>query len=81
MFPFHPTKLDRVHAEALASTAPFSLWLAASFEGPARPAPVDARDARDPKNAQEGGDTAPLLSNKGFSYQGGRGTPRDLSPR
>ncbi len=78
MFPFHPTELDRVHAEALASTAPFSLWLAASFEGPARPAPVDARD---PKNPQEGGHTAILLTDKGFSYKGGRGTPRDLTPR
>lgn len=81
MFPFHPTKLDRVHAEALASTAPtapFSLWLAASFEGPARPAPVGARD---PKNALEVGHPATLPTNKGFSYQGGRGTPRDLTPR
>jgi hypothetical protein len=81
MFPFHPTKLDRVHAEALASTvstAPFSLWLAASFDGPARPAPVGARD---PKDALEGGHQATLRANKGFSYHGGRGTPRDLTPR
>ena len=78
MFPFHPTKLDRVHAEALASTAPFGLWLAASFRGPARPAPVDARD---PKHSPEGARTVTLFTDKGFSYQGGRGNPRDLTPR
>jgi hypothetical protein len=66
---------DADRAGAVLASGP---WFAASFEGPARPAPVGTYA---PQNTLEAGPRAALRTKKGFSHQGGRGTPRDLTPR